>query len=92
MAFFTEAHVEESLIEQLRGLGYANATDADIGPDAVKAERESYGDVILLPRLTAAIARLNPAFPGEARADGIRKVCKRKPRPSLPRTDGSTSC
>ena len=74
MAFLSEAEVELSLVEQLRSLGYAHATDADIGPDSTTPERESYGDVVLLPRLSAAVARLNTTIPEEARADAVRKV------------------
>ena len=74
--------MEKALIEQLRTLGYAAATDAEIGPDGITPERESYGDVVLLPRLTAAVARLNPTVPEEARADAIRKVLQTE-TPSL---------
>ena len=74
MAFITEADVEAMLLEQLTGLGYSRATDAVIGPDGSASEREAYSDVILLGRLTAAIDRLNPAIPAEARHDALKKV------------------
>lgn len=74
MAFITEAEVETMLLAQLVSLGYSHATDAVIGPDGTAPEREAYSDVILLGRLTAAIDRLNPAIPVEARHDALKKV------------------
>jgi len=74
MAFLSEAAVEQALIEQLLALGYAHATDAEVGPDGKSPERESYGEVVLLHRLRAAVASLNPAIPEQARADAIARV------------------
>lgn len=74
MAFLSEAAVERMVLDQLAGLGYAVATDAEVGPDARAAEREAYADVMLVGRLVAAIDRLNPAIPAEARGDALRKV------------------
>jgi len=74
MAFITEAEVETMLLEQLVSLGYSHATDAVIGPDGTTPEREAYSDVILPGRLTAAIDRLNPRIPAEARHDALKKV------------------
>lgn len=74
MAFITEAHVEEMLLEQLESLGYPRATDAVLGPDGSTPERDAYSDVLLLPRLQAAIDRLNPHIPSEARHDALKKV------------------
>ncbi len=74
MAFITEAEVETMLLEQLVSLGYSHATDAVIGPDGTTPEREAYSDVILPGRLTAAIDRLNPRIPAEARHDALKKL------------------
>ena len=38
--------------------------------------RESFGEVVLLGRLRKAIRRLNPAIPGEARDEALRKVLR----------------
>jgi hypothetical protein len=59
MAFLSEAEVEEILLTKLQTLGYQRASDADIGPDGSAPERESYGDVLLMLRLRAAVDRLN---------------------------------
>ncbi|MDR2260491.1 MAG: hypothetical protein LBE06_06055, partial [Azoarcus sp.] len=74
MAFLSEAEIEKTLLEQLRGLGYAVASDEVIGPDGSMPERESHDVVILQNRLEDAVLRLNPALPPEARADAIRKL------------------
>ena len=74
MAFLSEAALEQLVLDQLGALGYACASEAEIGPDGTAPERESNSDVILLKRLAAAIDRLNPTIPAEARGDALRKV------------------
>ena len=82
MAFLSEAQVEQVVLAQLAVLGWALATDATIGPDGKAPEREAYADVVLVGRLGAAIERLNPSIPAEARGDALRKVLATE-RPSL---------
>lgn len=82
MAYLSEAAIEKIVLDQLSGLGYAIATDAEIGPDGKTPEREAYADVVLVKRLTAAIERLNPKIPAEARGDALRKVLATE-KPSL---------
>ena len=82
MAYLSEAAVEQVVLDQLSGIGYAIATDAEIGPDGKTPEREAYADVVLVKRLTAAIERLNPNIPAEARGDALRKVLATE-KPSL---------
>lgn len=82
MAYLSEAAIEQVVLNQLSGLGYAIASDAEIGPDGKAPEREAYADVVLLKRLTAAIERLNQAIPAEARGDALRKVLATE-KPSL---------
>ena len=74
MAYLSEADVEQLVLDRLSALGYAVLRDAEIGPDGKAPEREAYADVILQKRLTAAIDRLNPAIPTEARGDALRKI------------------
>ncbi len=73
-AFLSESAVEALLLSQFHDLGYTLATDSEIGPDGTAPEREAYGDVLLLPRLQAAIDRLNPHIPPEARQDALKQV------------------
>lgn len=82
MAYLSEAAVEKLVLDQLRSLGYTVSSDAEIGPDGRESEREAYADVVLTKRLIAAIAKLNPAIPEEARSDALRKVLATE-RPSL---------
>ena len=74
MAFLSEAQLETALLTQLAGLGFACASDEVIGPDGKQPEREAYDEVVLKARLTAAVARLNPALPPEAQADAVRRL------------------
>ncbi|MFN3327118.1 MAG: type I restriction endonuclease, partial [Bryobacteraceae bacterium] len=74
MAFLSEAEIESALLDQLASLGYAVERDEAIGPDGPRPERASYGDAVLLARLTQAVARLNPTLPEAARQEAIRKL------------------
>ena len=73
-AGFAESHVEEAALAWLAELGYATANGLDIGPDGDKPERASYGDVLLVERLRAAIAKLNPTLAAETRAEVLAKL------------------
>lgn len=74
MAFLSEAAVEQVLLDQLRTLDYSIEREENIGPDGHNPERESHDEVVLKKRLNAAVARLNPGLPLEARLEAIRKV------------------
>ena len=71
---FAESHVEEAALAWLSELGYVTANGLDIGPDGDKPERASYGDVLLVERLRAAIAKLNPTLNAETRAEVLAKL------------------
>ena len=74
MPYISEAYVETMLLEQLEGLGYSRLADSVAGPDGSAPEREAYSDVILMGRLEAAVDRLNPHIPPEARHDALKKI------------------
>lgn len=78
MAFLSEAELEDGLIDQLRALGYAVESDAKIGPDSPRAERDSHDEVVLPRRLGEAVARLNPDLPAQARQDAVRQLLQAK--------------
>jgi type I restriction enzyme, R subunit len=82
MSGFAESHVEEAGLAFFKELGYATVFGTQIAPDAPSPERQSYGEVLLLGRLTDAIARLNPAIPAQARDDAVRKITQTE-TPSL---------
>jgi type I restriction enzyme R subunit len=78
----TEADVEQAALGWLAALGYAVVHGPAIAPGEPGAERGSYGDVVLVERLRAALARLNPAVPAAALDEALRKVL-RPDSPSL---------
>lgn len=82
MATLSEADVEAILLDQLAGLGYACLIDTVSGPDGAAPEREAYSETVLLRRLRAAVDRLNPQIPAEAREDAVRRVIASE-RPAL---------
>ena len=57
MAKLCESAVEEMVIEELQNLGYTYISGIDIAPDALNPERHSYGDVLLMGRLQAAMSK-----------------------------------
>jgi type I restriction enzyme R subunit len=71
---FAESHVEEATLAWLSELGYITANGLGIGPDGDKPERANYGDVLLVERLRAAIAKLNPTLNAETRAEVLAKL------------------
>lgn len=82
MSTLSEAQVEAILLDQLSALGYACLNDAVSGPNGPAPEREACSDTILPARLQAAITRLNPQVPQDAREDALRKLLAVE-RPSL---------
>ena len=74
MVKLTESVVEEAALVWLGEQGWQVAYGIDASPDGKAPERTANSDVILPARLAAAVDRLNPAIPADARADAIRKV------------------
>lgn len=58
-----ESIVEDAALEWFGELGYSIGHGPQIAPGELAAERASFGDVVLVGRLRAAIGRLNPAMP-----------------------------
>jgi type I restriction enzyme R subunit len=82
MANIAESHVEDAALAWLGELGYGIALGPVIGPDTAASERESYGNVVLVGRLRAAIARLNPSLAPDIQAEVFRRVLRAE-TPSL---------
>ncbi|WP_174278299.1 type I restriction endonuclease subunit R [Sphingomonas bacterium] len=74
MSKLTESVVEEAALAWLAEQGWQVAYGVDASPDGRAPERAAYGDVILPARLAAAVYRLNPSIPADARADAVRRV------------------
>ncbi len=79
---FTESLVEQAGLDWLAELGYQVAHGPALAHGEPAAERASFGDVVLVDRLHAALARLNSALPAEARDDALRQALA-APCPSL---------
>jgi type I restriction enzyme R subunit len=72
----TESTVEEAALSWLRDLGYSIGYGPTMAPGEAEAERDSFGDVVLVGRLRDAILRLNPSIPEEAGEEALRKVLR----------------
>jgi type I restriction enzyme, R subunit len=81
-----ESIVEEAALEWFGELGYTVGHGPQLVPDEPAAERQSFGDVVLVDRLREALRRLNRDIPEEAREDALRKVL-RLATPSLVQTN-----
>ena len=81
-----ESTVEDAALEWFGALGYAIGHGPDLAPGEPSAQRASFGDVVLVGRLRAAIGRLNRRVPEDAREDALRKVL-RVGTPSLTQTN-----
>ena len=86
MKHIGESTVEEAALTWFGELGYKIAHGPDLAPGEPAAERDEFGDVVLVGRLRNAIRRLNPAIPEDAREDALRKVL-RVAMPSLVQTN-----
>ena len=78
--------VEDAALDWFGELGYAIGHGPHIAPGEAAAERDSFGEVVLVGRLRVAIRRLNPRIPEEAREEALRKVL-RVATPSLPQSN-----
>jgi type I restriction enzyme, R subunit len=71
-----ESHFEEAALDWFAELGYQKVSGYDIAPvpDGVTPERANYKQVLLVERLRAQIAKLNPGIPPVALADALRQI------------------
>jgi type I restriction enzyme R subunit len=76
MAKLCESAIEEMAIEELQSLGYTYISGVDLAPDALNPERHSYGDVLLIGRLQAAMSKLNPSIPIDVIHGAARKLSR----------------
>ncbi len=76
MTSLTEAEVEVAALEWLIGLGWEVASGPEIGPGGESAERDDYGNVVLVGRLRVALAQLNPEVPKETLEGARRRLTR----------------
>jgi type I restriction enzyme R subunit len=72
----TESIVEDAALTWFGELGYAVGHGPQMAPGEAAAERDGFGDVVLVGRLREAIRRLNPPIPEEALEEALRKVLR----------------
>ncbi|BAU31658.1 type I restriction endonuclease subunit R [Microcella alkaliphila] len=72
----TEAAFEELVLEELRSSGWAVQHGPEIDPESEHPERSDYREVVLAPRLRAAVARLNPQLDADAVDDVVKTVVR----------------
>jgi len=75
-SIITESGIEENVLQKLRQNGYSILFGPDIAPDGKTPERKSYSEVVLIERLNDAIDRSNPAIPGDAKEEAVKKVLR----------------
>ena len=71
-----ESDVEAAALTWFGEMGYAILHGPHLAPGEPAAERDSFGEVVLVDRLRTAIARLNPDIPEDAREEALRKVLR----------------
>src|SRR5579875_2971249 len=76
MSSFTESIVEEAALAWFGELGDQVMHGAEIAPEEPHAERGTYRDVVLVDRLRAALARINPHIPAEVPEDVVRQIVR----------------
>ena len=65
---FNESIVEDAALTWFGEFCYAVGHGPHLAPGEPAAERESFGEVVLVGRFRDAIRRLNPAIPMDAQA------------------------
>ncbi|HIK92664.1 MAG TPA: type I restriction endonuclease subunit R, partial [Planctomycetes bacterium] len=76
MSALDESTIELAALEWFTDLGYQTAHGPDIAQEGSAAERESFADVLLVGRLQAALAQLNPGIPSEGIDEAFRMVTR----------------
>jgi type I restriction enzyme R subunit len=70
----TEDQLEHETLTWLQDVGYTVHSGFDLAADGPNPQRANHREVLLLPRLREAIARLNPGIPAAAREDAVQQV------------------
>jgi type I restriction enzyme, R subunit len=73
MSKILESHFESAVLDLLEETGYQRMAGDAFDPDS-SGERETYHVALLAGRLRSAVARINPALPGEAVAQAANAV------------------
>ena len=76
MSKMTESDIESLALERLQELGYAYQYGPDIAPDSDSPLRTAWDSALLPEILQAAVDRINPTVPAEARREAVRQVLR----------------
>ena len=82
----TEDQLEQLCLSWFADTGWQTAHGPDLSPGGAMPERDDYRDVLLTPRLTAAVQRLNPGLPGAVVKEVVHTVATPE-HPSLVRNN-----
>lgn len=74
MTTYTENTLELTTLDRLKDLGYEILHWPDIAHDGEMPMRESYQDVLLIPRLETSLAKINPEVSQDAISETIKKL------------------
>jgi type I restriction enzyme, R subunit len=74
MTRITENIIEAFAIDLLTKLGYDYVYAPEIAPDADRPERDTFGQVLLVGRLQAAVRRINHGIPPDAQAEALKEI------------------
>lgn len=69
-----ENHLEDACLDWLAGLGWTCVHGDQVSPGGDFESRSRYSDVVLMPRLREAIARLNPALDSAEIDDAVSRL------------------
>ena len=72
----TEDKIEYFAIEQLHSFGQECLHGLAIAPEAEKAERQSFEQIILTERLRKAVSIINRHIPKEAQEQAVQKILR----------------
>lgn len=76
MVKLCESTIEKMAIEELQSLGYTYVSGIDLAPDASNAERNNYGDVLLMGRLQSALSKLNHTISADVIQSAAQKLSR----------------
>jgi type I restriction enzyme R subunit len=76
MSGFTKSIVKQAALAWLESAGWQVRNGTDVAPGELAAERDDYGQVVLVQWLRDALARLNPLLPFKALDASFRKLTR----------------
>lgn len=79
---YTESTVEHAALQWFAQIGYDIGHGPDLEPGGLIEQRATYQEVLLQPRLVAALRRINPSVPLEAIEEAVNRI-ERISQPNL---------